>query len=37
MATSRRCTPGYRAYSRGLLLEVPFLRNRLDFIFDPRC
>ncbi len=25
---------GYRAYSRGLLLEVPFLRNSLDFSFD---
>jgi glycosyltransferase involved in cell wall biosynthesis len=25
---------GYRAYSRGLLLEVPFLRNALDFSFD---
>jgi glycosyltransferase involved in cell wall biosynthesis len=25
---------GYRAYSRGLLLGVPFLRNSLDFTFD---
>jgi len=25
---------GYRAYSRQLLLEVPFLRNSLDFVFD---
>ena len=25
---------GYRAYSRPLLLEVPFLRNALDFSFD---
>jgi glycosyltransferase involved in cell wall biosynthesis len=25
---------GYRAYSRALLLEVPFLRNALDFSFD---
>jgi glycosyltransferase involved in cell wall biosynthesis len=25
---------GYRAYSRRLLLEVPFLRNALDFSFD---
>jgi glycosyltransferase involved in cell wall biosynthesis len=25
---------GYRAYSRRLLLEVPFLRNSLDFVFD---
>ena len=25
---------GYRAYSRGLLLQVPFLRNALDFSFD---
>ena len=25
---------GYRAYSRELLLEVPFLRNALDFSFD---
>ena len=25
---------GYRAFSRGLLLEVPFLRNSLDFAFD---
>lgn len=25
---------GYRAYSRELLLEVPFLRNSLDFVFD---
>jgi len=25
---------GYRAYSRKLLLEVPFLRNALDFSFD---
>ena len=25
---------GYRAYSRKLLLEVPFLRNNLDFSFD---
>ena len=25
---------GYRAYSRELLLEVPFLRNSLDFAFD---
>jgi hypothetical protein len=26
---------GYRAYSRELLLTVPFLRNSLDFSFDP--
>jgi glycosyltransferase involved in cell wall biosynthesis len=26
---------GYRAYSRELLLKVPFLRNSLDFAFDP--
>jgi glycosyltransferase involved in cell wall biosynthesis len=26
---------GYRAYSRQLLLTVPFLRNSLDFSFDP--
>jgi glycosyltransferase involved in cell wall biosynthesis len=26
---------GYRAYSRELLLTVPFLRNALDFSFDP--
>ena len=26
---------GYRAYSRELLLAVPFLRNSLDFSFDP--
>ena len=25
---------GYRAYSRELLLTVPFLRNSLDFCFD---
>lgn len=25
---------GYRAYSRDLLLGVPFLRNQLDFVFD---
>ena len=25
---------GYRAYSRELLLGVPFLRNSLDFVFD---
>jgi glycosyltransferase involved in cell wall biosynthesis len=25
---------GYRAYSRRLLLDVPFLRNALDFSFD---
>ena len=25
---------GYRAYSRELLLDVPFLRNSLDFVFD---
>ena len=25
---------GYRAYSRELLLTVPFLRNSLDFAFD---
>jgi len=25
---------GYRAYSRRLLMEVPFLRNALDFSFD---
>ena len=25
---------GYRAFSRQLLLEVPFLRNSLDFAFD---
>jgi hypothetical protein len=25
---------GYRAYSRRVLLEVPFLRNALDFSFD---
>jgi len=25
---------GYRAYSRELLLRVPFLRNALDFSFD---
>jgi glycosyltransferase involved in cell wall biosynthesis len=25
---------GYRAYSRDLLLQVPFLRNALDFSFD---
>ncbi len=25
---------GYRAYSRELLIEVPFLRNSLDFVFD---
>lgn len=25
---------GYRAYSRRLLLEVPFLRNAIDFSFD---
>ena len=33
-AAHARCTPGYRAYSRELLLEVPFLRNSLDFSFD---
>ncbi len=25
---------GYRAYSRELLLTIPFLRNSLDFSFD---
>jgi glycosyltransferase involved in cell wall biosynthesis len=25
---------GYRAYSRKLLLTIPFLRNSLDFVFD---
>ncbi len=25
---------GYRAYSRRLLLEIPFLRNSIDFTFD---
>jgi glycosyltransferase involved in cell wall biosynthesis len=25
---------GYRAYSRRLLLGIPFLRNSLDFVFD---
>jgi glycosyltransferase involved in cell wall biosynthesis len=25
---------GYRAYSRRLLLTVPFLRNSIDFVFD---
>jgi glycosyltransferase involved in cell wall biosynthesis len=25
---------GYRAYSRDLLLKIPFLRNSLDFSFD---
>jgi glycosyltransferase involved in cell wall biosynthesis len=25
---------GYRAYSRDLLMTVPFLRNSLDFVFD---
>jgi hypothetical protein len=25
---------GYRAFSRRVLLEVPFLRNSLDFAFD---
>jgi glycosyltransferase involved in cell wall biosynthesis len=25
---------GYRAYSRGLLMGIPFLRNALDFSFD---
>ena len=25
---------GYRAYSRALLLDIPFLRNSLDFVFD---
>jgi glycosyltransferase involved in cell wall biosynthesis len=25
---------GYRAYSREMLLEIPFLRNSLDFAFD---
>jgi glycosyltransferase involved in cell wall biosynthesis len=25
---------GYRAYSRRMLLEIPFLRNSLDFAFD---
>ena len=25
---------GYHAYSRELLLTVPFLRNLLDFVFD---
>ena len=28
---------GYRAYSRRLLLTVPFLRNSLDFAFDSEC
>ena len=32
----RRRAPdtGYRAFSRKVLLEVPFLRNSLDFAFD---
>ncbi len=25
---------GYRAYSRELLMSIPFLRNSLDFVFD---
>jgi hypothetical protein len=25
---------GYRAFSRRLLLTVPFLRNSIDFVFD---
>jgi hypothetical protein len=25
---------GYRAFSRQLLLTVPFLRNSIDFVFD---
>jgi glycosyltransferase involved in cell wall biosynthesis len=25
---------GYRAYSRDLLMTIPFLRNSLDFVFD---
>jgi hypothetical protein len=25
---------GYRAYSRQVLMTVPFLRNSLDFVFD---
>jgi hypothetical protein len=25
---------GYRAFSRKLLLTVPFLRNSIDFVFD---
>jgi len=25
---------GYRAFSRELLLTVPFLRNSIDFVFD---
>jgi hypothetical protein len=25
---------GYRAYSRELLMGIPFLRNSLDFVFD---
>lgn len=28
------CHTGYRAYSRRLLLTVPFLRNSNDFVFD---
>ena len=28
------CHSGYRAYSRRLLLTVPFLRNSNDFVFD---
>jgi hypothetical protein len=28
------CHTGYRAYSRGLLEEVPFLRNSNNFVFD---
>ena len=28
------CHTGYRAYSRKLLLTVPFLRNSNDFVFD---
>lgn len=28
------CHTGYRAYSRELLLTVPFLRNSNDFVFD---
>ena len=27
-------TRGYRAFSRELLLTVPFLRNSIDFVFD---
>ena len=32
--SSPRLHTGYRAYSRELLLTVPFLRNSLDFSFD---